>query len=200
MAKFYIRRSSPVDPVSGLLPTAASASNGDIVAVLGTAYKIVSKATKDYGYLGEISDAAALDSGLNTFSLADNSAAGFVGFVTKEVRKGPGFTDTEIAFMGSGLSTTYPSGEIMTPFEPGKPATLVEAIDVEVESPDNLVTSGGQAASTATTVGTLMTFLAGKFAVATTGDLATYKVVSQLTPEVAGETRLYLTRVTGRIA
>jgi hypothetical protein len=198
MAKFQVRRASPVDPVSGLLPSSSSAA-GTIVAVLGTAYKIASKATQDYGYLGEVSDASAGDSGINTFALADNSNAGFVGFVTKEVRKGPGFTDTEIAFMGQGLTTTYESGEIMTPFEPGKAATLIEAIDLEVESPDNLVTSGAQAVSGSTKAGSLLTFLAGKFALATTSDVAQYKVVSQLTPEESGKVRVYITRVTGAV-
>lgn len=188
MAKFYIRRSSPNDPISGILPTSAEAA-GTVVAPVGTAYKIASKATADYGY------ASDQDSGINTFALADGTS--LAGFVTKEVRVGAGLSDTEIAF---GLPTTYPSGEIATPFEPGKAATVVEALDVEAESPDNVnaVVSSTGAIAANTAAGTKLSFVDGKFRVAQSGDWAQYRLVTAgLTPDVSGCVRIFATRITG---
>src|ERR1039458_966625 len=170
MATFLIRRTSPNDPISGILPSGA--------AVLGLAYKINSK------------DPAT---GINTFALADG--AGFNGFTTKEARITAGLSDTELAF---NLPTTYQSGEIMTPnFADGNTAaTLEEALDLEVEGPDNLLTTSGAtgAVTTGTTVGTRLSFAAGKFYVAQTGDLAYYKVAAQMNPTDGGLARIFITR------
>jgi hypothetical protein len=168
MPSFLIRRSSPNDYVSGILPAGA--------AVIGTAYKISTK------------DAAT---GINTFALADGD--GFTGFITKPVRTTAGLSDVEIAF---NMVSTYSSGEIMTPYEQSKPASVEEALDLEVEGPDNvLTTSGATGAVTAlTSVGTRLSFAAGKFYVAQSGDLAYYKLIAQMTPTEGGDVRIFVTR------
>ena len=175
MAKFQIRRSSPNDPISGVLPSVAMP--------IGLALQFI---TKD------------ADSGLNTFTYANGHAD---GFLTKPIRVGAGLSADEIAF---GLMTYDSSGtnlagdgEILTPFEAGKPGTIEEALDLEVESPDNVLTSGSAAITTGTAVGTALSFEDGKFCVAQAAEMAEYRLVAQMTPEVAGCVRLFVSKIKG---
>ncbi len=177
LPKFLIRRTSPNPYVQGVVPAVA--------AVIGTAFQIT---TKDP------------DTGLNTMALAQGTRKVPAFFVTKQVRVGAGLTDTELAFENSGM-VTYPSGEIMTPFEAGQMASYESALGIEVEDPDNLLTTGTGAVLTTTPIGADITFRNGKFALGVTGDFCEWKLVAQMTVQdsTAGTVRVYLEKNVGAI-
>ena len=166
-SNFEIRRQRTKGTISGLLPAGSA-------LVVGTPLMINSK------------DAAT---GINTFALANTRVD---GFLTKSARTTPGLSADEIAFN----LVTYDSGEIATPFEAGKAASIELADALEIEGSDYIVGSGTGAITSGTAAGSVISFASGKARVAQSNDWAEYRLAAQMTPVNGGACRLYLEKIT----
>jgi hypothetical protein len=166
-SNFEIRRSLP-GTISGTLPAATAMP-------IGKALMVSAK------------DAAT---GINTFALASGRCD---GFVTKQVRTTPGLTADEIAFN----LVTYTSGEVHTPYEAGKSASIELADELEVEGSDYIFGSGTGAITADTAAETVLSFTDGLFYVAQTSDWACYRLVKQMTPVNGGACRIYVKAIGG---
>ena len=168
---FEIRRVKPGGTISGLMPASA--------LPIGTPMVISAK------------DA---DTGENTFAVAAVRAD---GFLTRAVRTTEGATDAELANESVGL-TAGDNGDFVRPFVGGKPGSIEQALELEVEGTDYLTVSTGTGGiSTLTAAGTKLSFASGKFRVAQSNDLAQYLLIKQMTPTVAGNVRIYVKAIEG---
>ncbi len=167
---FEIRRHCTGGTISGTLPSTAM--------VVGTALEITSK------------DA---DTGINTFSRANGRAD---GFVTRAVRTTEGLNAEEIAFGLNEYTTASGStGELATPFTVSKPGSIEMADELEVEGGDYILGTGTGAVTDQTAADTVLSFSDGKFYEAQTADWAQYRLVKQMTPNTAGNARLYVKKI-----
>jgi hypothetical protein len=113
-------------------------------------------------------------------------AAGvFLGFLTRDVVDG-GPTAIERAGVYPGrLEQDDDFGQV----------TLELADAVEAEGSDYVLTSGTGALSSGTAIGTLLSFVDGKFYVAQGSDEKPFRLGKVLTEEVSGNLRIYAERV-----
>jgi hypothetical protein len=112
------------------------------------------------------------DTGIKTFILADGRAD---GFLTRDSRTTPGLTDEEQLFK-FGLET---------PFLAGGAGSIEDGDNIEVEGSDYILLYADDNVNglrTATAIGTPLSFLAGKWCKAASGQIAQYKLNSVLTP------------------
>lgn len=140
---------------------------------MGTAFEIVDKDP---------------DTGVNRFALANGRAA---GFVTREVRVGAGLTDSELVDQLMGLTL------METPFEAGKACSIEQATHIEAEGVDFVLSSGTGAITAGTAAGSKLSFLNGKFHVAQATEFAQFRLVQQMTPDIAGNVRIYVEEIEG---
>lgn len=169
MSKFEIRRSLP-GTISGILPA--------IALPIGKPLKIGSK------------DA---DTGINTFVVAAGRAD---GFLTKFSRVGEGATDAELANESLGLGAGE-DGNFVRPYVAGQPGSIELASEIECEGADYIYGSGTGQVTSATAADTKLSFTNGLFYVAQSGDQAQWQLVKQMTPETAGQTRIYVKAIEG---
>ena len=81
-------------------------------------------------------------------------------------------------------------------YEMGGQCSVRDAVVIEAEGDDLLVTSGTGALSDSTSVGTALSFNDGKLRVAQAGDETFYRVAAaDLTPQVSGNVRIRARRV-----
>lgn len=170
-SNFEIRRPGFGGTISGTLPAAA--------CTVGMAMEITSKNA---------------DTGINTFALADGRAD---GFVTREVRATEGLTAEELQFgLNSYTTASGSTGEIVTPFTVSKPGSLEPLpLELEVEGSDYILGTGTGMINTGTAADTVLSFRSGKFYVAQTNDWAQYRLVKQMTPNTATNTRIYVAKI-----
>ena len=170
-SNFEIRRSAATPgTISGVLPAATT-------LVVGTPLMISAK------------DA---DTGVNTFAKA---TARYDGFLTKAARTTPGLSADELAF---GLVTyTTHAGEIATPFEAGKDASIERAEALELEGDDYILGSGTGAITADTAAETILSFISGKIYVAQSTDWACFRLVKQMTAVNGGACRIYVESIAG---
>lgn len=129
--------------------------------------------------IGDSSASAADD---NSFELAGWTTAGqnFLGFLERDCTvAGPTLADH-----------VYP-GRLELPYKVGQKVTLIKAAAVEAEGLDRIMTSGTGLLSSSTAVGTKISFRAGKFAAAQSGEIAYFTLAANnLTPSEAGALRM----------
>jgi hypothetical protein len=171
-SNFEVRREGVIPTTSGLTPSGNAIKIGIALAV----------SAKD------------ADTGANTFSLASGRTD---GFLTREVQTGIGLSDTELAFGAN--RTDYDSGDPGTPFTAGAEGSIKLHEELEVEGSDYIFGSGTGAITTGTSADTLLSFTNGKFYVAQATDWAQYRLVKQMTPLTAGNTRIYVKKVEAHV-
>lgn len=111
--------------------------------------------------------------------LADGSAP-FVGFQTRDSQVG-----------GPVLGDVIYPGRLELPFVAGEEGTFEHGEEVSAEGTDFIdTTSQYGAISSGTALKSPLTFKAGKFSLALSGDLVFYMLVDKPTPEIAGNVRI----------
>lgn len=108
----------------------------------------------------------------------------FIGFVTRPVTAD-----------GDVLANHIYPGRIETDFKSGGYVTLEKADEVEVAGADYIDNSGSNAITSETTVGTKVSFAAGKFAAAEGTDIAYFTLSAQLGNDGDGDNTVRLEKV-----
>ena len=106
-----------------------------------------------------------------------------------------GFALREVTTDGPTLEEqVFPALEF--PYKSGEQISLFKALEVEAEGSDFILLSGVGQITTQTAVGTLLSFIAGKFYASQSGDMPFYMLsANNLTPEEAGELRIRAERI-----
>ena len=140
---------------------------------------------------------------------ADTHATTFViasgrcdGFLTRASRVTTEQGDAEVATAGNPRT---PTEQLMgwgqeTPFIAGKEGSIEKADALDVEGSDYIYKSGTGSITTGTAVDTKLSFIAGKFREAQTGEIAQFRLAAQLTPETAGDVRIRVEAIEGYVA
>jgi len=102
-------------------------------------------------------------------------ASPILGFVTRNIMKG-----------GPQLADSIYPGRIDLPTVAGQEASFEYAEEVEAEGTDYICGTGARGLDNTTVVGTKLSFDAGRFCKATTGQLAEFQLVGQITPKDSG--------------
>jgi len=126
--------------------------------------------------------------------LADGTKP-FIGFVTRAVQVGgPTVAQLGFGYLGGGVPPIFPGG-IELPFVAGEHASFEMAEEVEVEGSDYIDGTGsdailgsGQGGTSA--LGTKISFAAGKFCTALTGQSVWGQIVEHMIPEVQPNVRI----------
>lgn len=117
---------------------------------------------------------AFMEGAVDTAALADGSSP-IIGFVTRPILKG-----------GPGLGDSIYPGKIELGTVAGQEASFEDAEEIEAEGADYICGTGARQLDNTTAVNTKLSFDAGRFCKATTGQLSEFVLVGQLTQQDSG--------------